>query len=103
MSKRGGGKRFQRIVYDTRIDRFLYANDVNLDELAEALKTTRHNLLRIRRGKHKQRQDSIALLVLALRHILRRAVMASDLFYLGEERDDDTPEANEFLSGRHWL
>lgn len=97
MSKPRGGKSFNRVVYDTRIDRFLFANNVDLDELAKALKTTRHNLLRIRRGKHKQRQDKIALIVLALRHILGRAVAASDVFYLGEERDDGTPEAHEFL------
>jgi hypothetical protein len=97
MSERRQGKRFERVVYDTRIDRFLADHGVDLDDLAAALQTSRHNLLRIRRGKHLQRQDTIAMVVLAVRELLGRAVAASDLFYLGEERDDHTAEARDFL------
>ena len=97
MSEQRRGKRFKRVVYDTRFDRFLVAHDVDLDDLADALRTTRANLVRMRRGKHSAQQDTIAKTVLVLRSILGRAVAASDLYYLGEERDDHTPEAKEFL------
>jgi DNA-binding Xre family transcriptional regulator len=93
-----GREPFTRVVYDTRFDRFLAANDVDLDALAEAIGWTRQNLGRLRAGKRlSPRQDTIARIVLALRRLLKRSIAASDLFYLGEERDDHTPEAKAFL------
>ena len=90
-------ERFARVVYDTRFDRFLDANNVDLDELAETIGTTRQNLGRPRAGTRSPGQETIVKLVLALRRLLNRPVAASDLFYLGEERDDDTTEASEFI------
>lgn len=89
-------QQFRRVMYDSRFDRFLSANKVDLDRLAEALRMTRPNLVRLRAGRQQPRQDTIARLVLTLRAILGRPVAASDLFYLGEERDDHTPEAEAF-------
>lgn len=86
-----------RVVYDTRFDRFLYRENVNLEDLAEELATTRQNLGKWREGR-KPRQDNIARVVLALRKILQRPVNASEVFYLGEAHDDDTPEAREILA-----
>jgi transcriptional regulator with XRE-family HTH domain len=86
-----------RVIYDTRFDRFLYRENVNLDDLAEALGTTRQNLGKWREGR-KPRQDTIARVVLALRKVLQRPVNASEVFYLGEAHDDDTPEAKEMLA-----
>jgi hypothetical protein len=97
MDKRRSSQRFQRAFYDTRFDRFLLAERVDLDGLAQAIGTSRTNLVRIRAGKQKPRQDTIARTVLALRRMLGRAVAASQLFYLGEERDDHTPDAQELL------
>jgi transcriptional regulator with XRE-family HTH domain len=91
-------RRFQRTTYDTRFDRFLRAEDVDLDALAEAIRITRQNLNRIRAGRAKPRQETIARIVLALRRLLGRPVAASDLFYLGEAQDDHTPEAKEFFA-----
>lgn len=96
MTQRPAQQRFQRVLFDTRFDRFLLAAGVNLDNFAAALGMSRVNLIRIRAGRQSPRQDTIARIVLALRRTLGRAVAASDLFYLGEERDDHTPEANEF-------
>ena len=84
-------------MYDTRFDQFLHREGVNLDDLAEALRTSRQNLGRLRSGQTNPRQDTIVRLVRALRRILARAVKASDLFYLGEEQDDDTAEARRFM------
>ena len=94
-------QRFERAMYDTRFDRFLVKHDVDLDALAEFIGMTRENLSRIRKGPQNPRRDTIANIVLALRHILRSSVAASDLFYLGEERDDGTPEANEAKAMLH--
>lgn len=81
-----------RVVHDTRFDQFLYREGVNLDELADALKMTRQNLAKLREGR-KPRQDTIARIVLAVRRVLGRPIMASELFYLGEAHDDHTKEA----------
>lgn len=91
-------QRFERVFYDTRFDRFLVKFDIDLDALAELIGMSRENLSRIRAGKQNPRRDTIARTVLALRHILRFSVAASDVFYLGEEKDDDTPEAIEAKS-----
>jgi DNA-binding Xre family transcriptional regulator len=88
-------QRFERVLYDTRFDRFLVKYDVDLDRLANVIQMSRENLSRIRAGKQNPKRDTIAKIVLALRDILGFAVAASDLFYLGEERDDQTPEAEE--------
>jgi transcriptional regulator with XRE-family HTH domain len=88
-------QRFKRAMYDTRFDRFLVKHDVDLDELAALIGMSRENLSRIRKGRQNPKRDTIAAIVLALRHMLGFAVAASDLFYLGEERDDATPEAKE--------
>jgi transcriptional regulator with XRE-family HTH domain len=88
---------FERVVYETRFDRFLAANDVDLDVLADEVGTTRQNLGRLRAGSRSPRQDTIAKIVIALRRMLGRSIAASDLFYLGEERDDHTPEAAPYL------
>jgi transcriptional regulator with XRE-family HTH domain len=97
MTHRPAQQRFQRVLFDTRFDRFLVAQEVNLDHFAAALGMSRVNLIRIRAGRQSPRQDTIARIVLTLRRTLGRAVAASDLFYLGEEHDDHTPEAKEFL------
>jgi transcriptional regulator with XRE-family HTH domain len=88
---------FRRRYYDTRFDRFLAAQGIDLEVLATLIGWTRQNLVRLRSGAQKPSQDTIAKIVLALRAILRRAVAASELFYLGEEHDDGSPEAQEFL------
>lgn len=93
MSERPRKQRFERVLYDTRFDRFLVKYNVDLDALAALIGMSRENLSRIRAGKQNPKRDTIARIVLALRHTLRFSVAASDLFYLGEEQDDHTPEA----------
>lgn len=95
MSEQRRRPRFARVLYDTRFDRFLVANAVDLDELSEIIGMSRENLSRVRAGKQNPRRDTIARIVLALRHILGRSLSASELFYLGEGQDDQTPEAHE--------
>lgn len=68
---------------------------MDLDHLKEIVGMSRESINRVRAGKNQPRRDTIARMVLALRHMLQRPVAASDLFYLGEERDDHTPEATE--------
>jgi DNA-binding Xre family transcriptional regulator len=85
------------VIYDTRFDQFLHREQVKLDDLAEAARISRQNIGRLRSGETTPRQDTIARVVLALRSILSKSVKASDVFYLGEEQDDDTPEARRFL------
>lgn len=101
MSEPHRKQRFERVFYDTRFDRFLVKYEVDLDALAEVIGMSRENLSRIRAGKQNPKRDTIAKIVLALRHLLSFAVAASDLFYLGEERDDDAPEAKEAKSLLH--
>jgi hypothetical protein len=88
--------RFERTFYDSRFDRFLVAERVDLDELAARIGWSRQNLGRLRKPNNKPNSDTIARVVLALRDMLGRAVAASELFYLGEAHDDDSPEARAF-------
>ena len=93
----GRSKAFTRVVYQTRFDQFLVRENVNLELLASRIHMTRQNLGRLRAGLQKPRQDTIARIVLALRHILGRPVGATEVFYLGEAHDDHSPEAKEFM------
>jgi DNA-binding Xre family transcriptional regulator len=93
MSEPRPAQRFERAMYETRFDRFLVKHDIDLDGLAALIQMSRENLSRIRAGKQNPKRDTIAKIVLALRHLVGFTVAASDLFYLGEECDDHTPEA----------
>jgi transcriptional regulator with XRE-family HTH domain len=88
----------RRKVFDTRLDRFLDGENVDLALLARATGMSRQNLERLRQGKRNARQETIVRLVISLRRLLKEPVGASDLFYLGEQHDDDTPEAKRFLA-----
>ncbi len=86
----------ERVFYDTRVDRFLRRENIDLDLFGEKAGMSRNNLGRLRAGQ-KPRQDTVIRCVLAARDILKRAVAASEMFYLGEAHDDATPEAREYL------
>lgn len=83
-------------AYDTRLDRFLRREGLALDALAAAAGISRQNLGALRSGRGRPREDTIARLVVALRRMLNRRISANDLFYLGEQQDDHTREAEQF-------
>jgi transcriptional regulator with XRE-family HTH domain len=98
--KAGDKSQRERVIYDTRLDRFLHARGIDLEALAESAGFTRQNLGRYRSGQTRNPQlDTITRLVLALRKLLGEPVLASQLFYLGEAHDDDSPEARQFSGG----
>ena len=73
-----------RKYFDTKLDRWMAANNVKPAQLARASRYSRQHLLRIRKAEMEPTRRLIKELVLACRKLTRKPVSASDLFDLGD-------------------
>jgi hypothetical protein len=73
-----------RRYYDTRLDRWMAANEVKPAHLALESGYSRQHLLRIRRGDMEPTRRCIKAITAGCRRLSAKPVRASDLFDLGD-------------------
>jgi hypothetical protein len=73
-----------RKYFDTKLDRWMAANNVKPAHLAAESGYSRQHLLRIRRGDMEPTRRCIKAITAGCRRLSAKAVRASDLFDLGD-------------------